>query len=220
MTEPRTVMEALVEARHASDLTHRPTRCPVDLIGALGAAGITGKLGTSLIDFDLLGTEIARKELENLVLQAVKRMQGKGMTPMKARSVARSATDIFASPPCPTCHGRGHTGVEQQITEKWVSCDVCRGTGRVTRKVLGGPDGVKLTRPCGHCHGKGRVRQVQTPQAYKPRACGTCGGTGRKPLPQKHQDEVRAMVTIMEDARRAAMLSVRRQMGMTGSVVD
>ena len=49
----RSVLERLSEAKTSTDLSHRPTRCDVDYVAALGAAGIKHPAGSAILDADL-----------------------------------------------------------------------------------------------------------------------------------------------------------------------
>ena len=63
--DTRSVLERLSEAKTSTDLSHRPTRCDVDYVAALGAAGIKHPAGSAILDADLTRPQ-AWKTLERI----------------------------------------------------------------------------------------------------------------------------------------------------------
>lgn len=210
--DDRTVLERLSEAKTSTDLSHRPTRCDVDYVAALGAAGIKHKAGSAILDADLTRDPetitSAYKATENIV-RILSRKRSWLMTPPKLRAIATAAFRAYMLPACPACKGRGFTGVETMVADRLIDCPDCKGSGR-------GKDG----KPCQSCNGKGKVVEKAKPAVYAPKACTECGGTGKRKLPVRYNREIRDVLAIMDSRRRAAGVAVRKQMGLRAVEVE
>lgn len=123
---------------------------------------------------------------------------------------------LYMATACPSCKGRGYTGVETAAEESLVDCPDCKGDG-VTYHAIEGRD-KPVAHPCETCHGKGKVTQKAKPKTYAPRPCAECGGSGRRKIPAKYNKEIRDVLAVMESRRRAAGLAVRKQMGVKAEV--
>lgn len=210
MSDQRTVLERLAGAKQSTDLSHKKDRCAVDYVGALGAAGIERPVGSALLDADLTHdretVKRAYREAERLAV-GLGRRRNWLMTPQKLHHITTEALRLYLAPACPTCKGRKFTGVDTAPAVAWKDCPICKGSGYSRPGV-----------PCQDCAGKGRAAVKGLAKPYAPKACPDCHGTGKRPIPPRHQREVRELLTHMEAQRRAAGLAVRRQMGISREV--
>lgn len=214
--DERTVLERLSEAKTSTDLTHRPTRCDVDYVAALGAAGIKQPVGSTLLDAGLTQSPDtlldAYKATEKIVrvLAAKRRWL---MTPHKLRTIATAAFKAYMLPACPACKGRGFVGLETLGEDTLKDCPDCKGAGRI-KNAQG------VIAPCRTCHGNGKVVEKAEAKPYAPKACTECNGTGHRKLPTRYNREVREVLAVMESRRRAAGLAVRKQMGLRATEIE
>lgn len=208
-TDAPTVLERLSEAVVSDDLSHRRTRCDIDWIAALGFAGAHERQGSALLDLDLTLEPAAVAEAIKATMQITRRIAETRGWPVlhvtRLRRIASEALSHYLRPTCGCCKGRGMVGVECLPEESLQTCKHCKGTGRHGRG------------ECPHCHGKGQVRKV-TARAYNPKPCGSCGGTGKRPLPAKDQRQIREVLYVMEEARRRAGAGVKRAMEARGAI--
>lgn len=215
MIHEKTILERLAGAKNSSDLSHKPTRCDVDYMGALGAAGIKHKHGSSLLDADLSQSREDVTKAYKAAEGIVRILAGKRrwiMTPQKLRIIATQALRLYLLPACPHCHGRGYTGVETAKPESLTPCPDCR------EKASKEPSGRTVSAsglpiPCPTCNGKRYVKKPPEPTHYAPKVCSHCRGSGKRPVPAQYNREIRDVLAIMESKRRAAGLAVKRQMG-------
>ena len=214
--DTRSVLERLSEAKTSTDLSHRPTRCDVDYVAALGAAGIKHPAGSAILDADLTRDPDTLKAAYRATEKIVKILAQKRnwmMSAQKLRTIATAALKTYMLPACPACKGRGFTGVETISSESLIDCPDCHGEGHQT-----GANGLKS--PCGTCQGKGRVTEKAKPKAYAPKPCVECGGTGKRKIQARYHREIRDVLTVMESQRRAAGVAVRKQMGLRATEID
>ena len=74
---------------------------------------------------------------------------------------------------------------------------------------------------CGACKGRGMLGvELDLPpeQRGRIRPCDACGGSGKAPLPRRHQRELRAVLAVMEHERHNAEARVRRKMRVRADV--
>ena len=215
MIHEKTILERLAGAKNSSDLSHKPTRCDVDYMGALGAAGIKHRHGSSLLDADLWQSREDVTKAYKAAEGIVRILAGKRrwiMTPQKLRIIATQALRLYLLPACPHCHGRGYTGVETAKPESLTPCPDCRekGSKEPTGRAVSASG---LPIPCPTCNGKRYVKKPPEPTHYAPKVCSHCRGSGKRPVPAQYNREIRDVLAIMESKRRAAGLAVKRQMG-------
>jgi len=214
--DERSVLERLAEAKTSSDLSHRPTRCDVDYVAALGAAGIHHPTGSALLDAGLTqhpDTIIGAYRATEKIVRILAAKRHWLMTPQKLRAIAMAAFKTYMLPACPPCNGRGFVGVETLTDETLIDCPDCRGGGR-TLNAAG------LDAPCGACAGKGKIVKKSAAKAYAPKPCSCCEGSGKRKIQARYSREIRDVLAIMESQRRAAGVAVRRQMGLRATEVD
>lgn len=218
----RSVMERLSEAKTSSDLSHKHTRCDVDYVAALGAAGIHRPTGSALLDADLTQSADTIVRAYRAAEQIVKMIGARRnwlMTGPKLRAIATAAIRLYMAPACPCCKGRGFTGVETISEEGLKDCPDCKGAGYTYRHVGLAAHGNKpLREPCGTCEGKGKVATRAKPQTYAPKACAECHGSGKRKVPARYNREIRDVLAVMESRRRAAGVAVRKQMGVRAEI--
>lgn len=72
---------------------------------------------------------------------------------------------------------------------------------------------------CEPCKGRGMLGVDRSdPGGGRPRPCPTCGGDGRAVPYRKQERYVRAVLAVMERARREFGGAVRRKMAMKGEI--
>jgi len=208
--DDRTVLERLSEAKTSTDLSHRPTRCDVDYVAALGAAGITHRAGSAILDADLTRdpeTIRGAYQATESIVKILARKRHWLMSPPKLRAIATAAFRAYMLPSCPACKGRGFTGVETMVADRLIDCPDCKGHGY-------GKD----RKPCKTCNGKGKVVEKAKQAIYAPKPCSECGGSGKRKLPARYNREIRDVLAVMDSQRRAAGALVRKQMGLRAEV--
>lgn len=124
--------ERLSRAIHSSDLSHKPGRiADVDVIGALGAAGIRQRQGSAILQMDmtLRAADVAEAEREaRAVVRDVAKRNGWRIPQAKdLAAIARQALEHYVAPACPRCSGRGMLYEPHQSVRP---CSVCNATGR------------------------------------------------------------------------------------------
>lgn len=69
---------------------------------------------------------------------------------------------------------------------------------------------------CPTCSGRGMlgVERYSVTESYSPRPCGDCQGSGKRPIPRKHQREIRETLWVLTSRRHEAAQAVRRAMGV------
>ena len=220
--DERSVMERLSEAKTSSDLSHKHTRCDVDYVAALGAAGIHHPTGSALLDADLTqsaDTIVRAYRAAEQIVRMIGARRNWLMTGPKLRAIATAAIRLYMAPACPCCKGRGFTGVETISEEGLKDCPDCKGAGYTYRHVGLAAHGNKpLREPCGTCEGKGKVATRAKPQTYAPKACAECHGSGKRKVPARYNREIRDVLAVMESRRRAAGVAVRKQMGVRAEI--
>lgn len=56
-----------------------------------------------------------------------------------------------------------------------------------------------LNPACPTCHGRGMIGvERDKPEAYSPKPCPVCAGSGQRQLPDKHQREIRHILALMQ----------------------
>lgn len=90
-----------------------------------------------------------------------------------------------------------------------------------TRRVAGEALTHYLRPTCAPCKGRGVIHaDMDKPGQYHPKACPTCAGSGKKPLPLKNRREISEVLYVMEDRLRSAMEHVRRALRMGDDMHD
>lgn len=136
MHSDKTVLEHLSQAMTSDDLTHRPTRCDVDFVGALGMAGAHDRQGSAIMDLDLTLSAGAALEAYRATVELVRHIaqrRGWGLTAMKTRRIAEGALRHYLKPACGHCKGRGMLGLDRDQAgkaERVRPCDKCGGSGK------------------------------------------------------------------------------------------
>jgi len=215
--DERSVMERLSEAKTSSDLSHKHTRCDVDYVAALGAAGIHHPTGSALLDADLsqsADTIVRAYRAAEQIVRMIGARRNWLMTGPKLRAIATAAIRLYMAPACPCCKGRGFTGVETISEEGLKDCPDCKGEGYTYRPTAHS----NLREPCSTCEGKGKVATKAKPQTYAPKACAECHGSGKRKVPARYNREIRDVLAVMESRRRAAGVAVRKQMGVRAEI--
>lgn len=130
--ERTSTTERLGRAIHSSDLAHRSGRTTdVDMVGALGAAGIHHRHGAAILQMDMTlkpsDVSDAMREALAIVRDVVKRNRWPMPAPKQAREIASQALAHYLNPACPMCSGRGVIYAPQQSVRP---CLVCGSSGR------------------------------------------------------------------------------------------
>ena len=209
--DERSVMERLSEAKTSSDLSHKHTRCDVDYVAALGAAGIHRPTGSALLDADLsqsADTIVRAYRAAEQIVRMIGVRRNWLMTGPKLRITATAAIRLYMAPRAPAA--RAGVRRRKRSPKKAEDCPGCNGEGYTYRHASHGD----LREPCSTCEGKGKVATKAKPQAYAPKACAECHGSGKRKVPARYNREIRDVLAVMESRRRAAGVAVRKQMGV------
>lgn len=132
MTTSRSTSERLGRAIHSSDLSHSAEHTTdVDVVGALGAAGIRNRQGSAILQMDMTlnASDIAdaHREAKAIVRDVVKRNRWPIPTPKDLAAIARQALEHYIAPACPHCSGRGLRYEQNQSVRP---CTACNATGK------------------------------------------------------------------------------------------
>lgn len=125
-------VESAVSATASGNLTWE--KWPHDVATALGFAGQRNPLGFAVVRF--LSDTPNSADVWNIVLVLATRLMRKGVASERAREMAWQGFDWWRDSHCPICHGRGITGITQQL------CMPCSGSG--DRSLPSGPTDMLL----------------------------------------------------------------------------
>lgn len=125
-------VESAVSATSSGNLTWE--KWPHDVATALGFAGQRNPLGFAVVRY--LSDTPSSAEVWNIILVLATVLIRKGVESDVAREIAWQGFEWWRDSHCPVCHGRGITGITQQL------CMPCSGTG--DRALPNGPNPVLL----------------------------------------------------------------------------
>lgn len=117
----------VLRAEQSSDLSEDAG--DVDVVRAVGAAGLRRRLGSYLPRFLASDGRDYRQTIIDTVAGALRSEYPK-LTETQRVAVATCATYLYLKPRCPACHGRGYELMPDAPKLSDVFCRVCNGSGR------------------------------------------------------------------------------------------
>ncbi len=134
MSEAKTIHERVAVAAGSNHLQHKVGACDVDVMGALGMAGIENRLSSAV--FRLKYANEARfypdalRDVQSLG-RKLARSEGWTGSGQQIDELSKTALDFWLNDRCPECKGRGYEMTPGAPVLSDVACGACRGRGKM-----------------------------------------------------------------------------------------